>query len=455
MSKLKKIADLETKYPVNEISFKGLSVWVVIRLYYSYLLSGKTPVKGSIFLSIKKLSYIFYGFFNYFGKYDFIAFTNASERKLIHNMMYDRLDFLPKTYKTLYFELPIPKHYHRKKIPTRYIVSKLPIYGLVWVISKLIFGKINPSSLWLLIKKEGDIDFNEYQTVKRYYAQFLVGKFLYFLYKPKIFFVTPSFTNMGFIRAFKEKGTKVIEMQHGIINKEHIAYNYQNKVNNLSFPDYLFSFGLHEKDTFENNYFIAKSHVLPTGHFYLDWLKENFKPNPKILDILKHYNTSVTFTAQVIYDKAIIPLLFQIAKKNKDTVFLYVPRVKKNKYDELIGKPDNIIIVDYIDCYNTIMHTDFHSTIYSTCALEAPVLGKQNILIDFKGLSTKYYKNVLNDKNVTLFIKTDNEFSYAIQNMHKIPCEEIIKRSNKIIISGFKKNLKENLQIILNEIFEK
>ncbi len=455
MNIVEKISIIEKDFPLEDISFKGLPAWAVIRLYLSYHLAGKDPVKGTEFLNVKRFFYLFYGVLNYFRRYDFIAFTNASERRLLNAKLYDKLDFLPSEYKMLCFEQPIPGHYPRKNIPTRYIVSRLSVHGFVWLISKLVSGKIEPENQWLSFIEKEKIEINVPMILKRFYAQYLVGKLLFFLYKPKVFFVIPSFTNMGFVRAFREKGCRVVELQHGVINDVHIAYNYRNNLDTLSFPDYLFSYGQDEKKVFENNYFIPEEKVLPTGHFYLDWLGRNFNPNKKLLEILKKYDISIAFTAQTIIETKVNPLLFNIARQNEKVAFLYIPRIIKDRYDELTGKPENIIIVDWINCYEAILHADFHSTVYSTCSLEAPVLGKQNILIDFEGMAIKNYGKVLTDSKITVFVKTEKEFSEAIKSMPKISHDEIKRRGDHFIISDFKNNLKKNLQVVLNEYSEK
>src|SRR5690606_27019292 len=86
----------------------------------------------------------------------------------------------------------------------------------------------------------------------------LIKLLLKYFKKPKAVFFVYSASSMGYIKAFKEFNVPVVEIQHGVINKEHNAYNVNNDFGKELFPDYLLTYGNRELKVFNNpeNYFI-------------------------------------------------------------------------------------------------------------------------------------------------------------------------------------------------------
>jgi hypothetical protein len=90
-------------------------------------------------------------------------------------------------------------------------------------------------------------------------------------------------------------------------------------------------------------------------------------------------------------------------------------------------------------------YVDFHSTVNSTCALEAPSLGVQNIMINIQDLSKNYYELILNNKNITRYANTPNEYVKIINNFTKIDKKTIQESNDDIIKSHYTENIKKVL----------
>jgi hypothetical protein len=83
-----------------------------------------------------------------------------------------------------------------------------------------------------------------YISGRQVYRSFITGK------KPKIIFLEDASygNNAPILLAAKDNNIKVIELQHGFVNNEHIAYNLGNGISGVGeiaryFPDYYFAYG--------------------------------------------------------------------------------------------------------------------------------------------------------------------------------------------------------------------
>jgi hypothetical protein len=85
---------------------------------------------------------------------------------------------------------------------------------------------------------------------------------------PSVAVVVVSYGKETFIEACKRNGVPVVELQHGVIYKEHYGYSYPEGETKETFPDYLFTFGEFWNEGI--NYPIPDSHVILVGYPYLE-----------------------------------------------------------------------------------------------------------------------------------------------------------------------------------------
>ena len=447
MNVLKFVEEIEGKYNVNSVVYKNAQLWPYFRIYLSHNKIGSPKTVASKKVVVKALKNMFYGFRNYFKKVDYIIFSNTEQRRLLNNKYYDRFDFLPEEYnKNLFFELTQDSFYKLNQIPTKNIVSKIPLYFLAKILEKFVsLNNIDNANLFTKIIDDNNIELNSDYLLKSYIAQYKVAKLIIKIYKPKALILITSYTNYAYIQAFKDAGINVIEFQHGLINDKHLAYNFKHSVDAKLFPDYVLTFGEYEKEVFNsNNNFINTEKVIPIGHFYLDYLNNNYKSNENFERVIKKYKKSFAITLQANWEDKMIEFIEGVAKEKPEFVFVIIPR-HKQKYS---FKNENVLIFDELNCYEIVLNCDIHSTIYSSCATEALGLNKPNILLNIDNQSNVNLGFIIDEK-LSFLANTTEEFINKSEKIDKINTDKML--SNKFFKANFTTNLKKELNNILSK----
>lgn len=127
---------------------------------------------------------------------------------------------------------------------------------------------LNKYSINLDIRKRIEDYINFYKVKKKIYKNWIRRL------NPNIVIVVPSSGNKIRVKAAKEEGVPVIELQHGVIHRGHISYNFPKNVTVGSFPDYILSFG--EFWETNANFPIPSSRVIPVGYPYMDMQLEKY-----------------------------------------------------------------------------------------------------------------------------------------------------------------------------------
>lgn len=439
--------ELEEKY---KDTLESIEEWVYLRVALGHQLkhNDKNQISEQSYKfqkllnKIEKLKNIFYGLQNWFRKYDYICFSDSSERRLIDGIYKDKImdDIIDRlSSKSLLIELPNQDHY--KNVYTKYITSQSPLDLIIFILKKLFsFTAFSNENINNFLRKE-DIEFDYRKIISLVKIETKLYKLLFFIYKPKAIFINCAYCRFGVVKAAKDLGIKVIEVQHGVITNVHFGYISTIRLNNSFLPKKLLSFGENEYKI--KNLLIKK--VIPIGSYYLEYLSKNFKPDKELLSKINNYKYVIGISLQDADWEyyGMLDFIEKVAKKDKDILYILIPRRRKDS----IKLSDNVILYDKIDCYNIILHCHIHATLYSSCVLEAPTLGIPNILVDIDSFATKYYKNVL-DNYHTKIIKNENDFIELIPKMVNLD-QKIIKEKNKnIFVTNYEKRIND---FILNE----
>ncbi len=448
------LREIETNYPVETVTARNIQVWPYLRIYLFSIgdaFSHAGSVKSSMIRTF--FSGIFYGFPSLFKKYDHIFFSDTMERRKIGTLYYDKsIDYLSEILpRSLDIEIPLPVHYRRKNVPTKNIVSKIPFYFIEAIYAKVFLFNLKLKNRQVLeeIFAKYKIDVSYMSLVRRFISQYVMTKILVRHFKPRAAFIECYYTNTGRIVAFREKGIKVVEIQHGVISNEHIAYNIFKKFDEKCFPEYLLTFGDSEVEVSKSkDFYIRPENVFPIGSFYLDHLNSNPAKYSLIDDYRIKYKFIVCVSGQNHYtEPLLVDFLNKVTALSSEVLFIFVPR--DNSFDESkYSLNKNIYVSSELNCYEMISLCDFHSTVFSTCALEAPSLGIPNILINIDGLSELHYSGVLNNKITTMYADSPVEYVQLIYN-YTFADKNFIRDLNKHII---KPGYKENIQKVLKEI---
>jgi hypothetical protein len=456
------LKEIEGKYPVDTISVNGEQVWPYLRVayYFQYVdeissQKGERPLSPTLsFLGkLKRLSNIPYGIKNWLGKYDYIAISSTGARKPISGKYFNSLldpviDKLGRG-KVLYIEIPAPSLYPIKSIYTNKVVcyDLLEVLAMVAESFRLRRYKIRNESILGDINREYDLSVDYLKVIKRFYARRRVFSLLFRMSKPKVVLLTCYYGLLqSAIKAAKDSGAKVIEFQHGVIGKEHPAYNVDAAIDKSYFPDYLWVFGRRELATFDNPRFIEPENVCPVGSFYIEHIRSNYVPEGSLVKKLESYNRAVGVTLQETTEKRTIEFAVQAANLDSHIFYILIPRRPQEEHYSTLNPPDNVTVIKDKNFYELMAYVDFHSTVYSTCALEAPSLGVQNILINIDDLSRRYYRTVLNDSRITRYADTPQEFVSIANSFEKLDRDTIIKLNEDIIAVNYESNIRELLR---------
>jgi len=446
------IFEFEDRY--KEI-LENIDEWVVLRFLVGKKFLSKSSMNNKISFrdrlkrAFKKMLSMFFGFKNWFSQYEYIFFSASNQRKRVNGKQYDKLcDPIIEKFgveKSLMVEENNSVRYATSEMHTRYITSKelLQFLSRVFVLLMSFFTKSKYS-----IDKDIESELSGYNIdlnneIFKFHMQVKFYEIFFKIYKPKVIFVVCSYCNFAIVKAAKNLCIEVVEIQHGIINQAHYGYNSRIQVNKNYYPDLLLSFGTLNLET------LLIENVYPVGHYYIDYLKNNFKRDFKLHNIVKRYKYAIGISMQ--HDKweleAILDFIETVSMEDKDILYLLIPRFSLNIERKF---PSNVILYDELDCYQTVLHCNFHMTLYSSCAIEMPTLGIANILVDTRGMATTYYKALLSNIH-TKIIKDKEDFFDAIKALENIDKNTIMKNNQNIIVLNYNKNIDNLCDTILNK----
>jgi len=466
------LKEIETNYDVRSIKVRNMEVWPFLRMSYSFAyidrhdFNIKEQRKTSLWTKITRLKNVFYGFRNLFKKYDYLIFSGIREIRFMNGKYVNKLaEFLITELgkkKALLIENPAGgSHPRRSKSATENMISLdfflvfryVPFLKRRFIIeNEMILKKIN---------RKYNLKFNYRMVISKFISYANIFTLFFRVFRPRLVFVSEYYSPIyqAAISTAKKSCIKTIELQHSVINEKHPAYNFFVKLDKSFFPDYLFAFGDYVKNVFdENNYFMKKDNVLPVGSMYIDHIKNEYKASEGTINMFssfrKKYRKIVAVSSQWTIENKLIDFLKRSASLNRNVLYIFVPRDVSKDYSNA-NFPENIRILKNLNVYQIVKEANFHATVYSTCALEAPALGVPNILINIDDMAEKYYSDLLVDRDVTIFVETEEEFVDVILNWHTRTSKEIMDLHEDFYKQNHKESLKQALEIIETRSYEK
>ena len=426
-----------------------LPEWSYLRNYYreaqTYTIDGRNNISKK-----EIIKQAFYGFKNWFRGYDYIIFSDTSERKFIDETWFDiKSDYIAKLLgktDTLIIESPFPNHKTINSVFSKKIVSRrlLDIFSLL--LEKM-NRKIYTNKVLDKINDFIEIDFNYSAVIDRFDARYKVYKFWFEIVKPKMIFLNCYYDKQYIVKVAKELNIQVVDIQHGLIGESHSAYYSDIKLNNDYLPNSLFVFGKQDKKNISQGGIFDRNDICEVGNFYLEYLRNNFTQDEKLSQIIQKYKLSIGVSLQWTVEDKMINFINSVAKKQKDTLFIFIPREYKDDYKKL-DLENNVMFYPKLDCYQIIMHCHYHCTVYSTCAIEAPSLGIPNILVNLDCLTSKYMNNMFNN-NTACIVNTEDEFMDFIKKDYQLDKIKIIKLNESFFVSNYEENIAKALNLIL------
>lgn len=171
----------------------------------------------------------------------------------------------------------------------------------------------------------------------------------------------------------KKIGAKIIELQHGSMGHDHIAYNFYHKYELSTFPDYIFLFGSYWKKA--TRFPINDNNVIVTGFPYHEKRSKVFSTRKRLQN-----KQVILFISSKYISTELIKLasaLYKIIDNNKFEIIYklhyaeYEDLKRDNRYNLLEKSNIKIVCDNEKDIYHYLSIADFLVAIESTVIYEA------------------------------------------------------------------------------------
>lgn len=467
---------VEKKYHLNELEINGVNYWNYVRfsIWNSEIVSqnmrlGEAHQKRK--LSVWQCIKIFSGFLESIfslkniKKDSDILFLNH-ERRAKNNNFYECIytETLSKIYKSTTLEKPY-EYKHFKPVKTSHLVYtdyiSIDAY-LKFTVHKLLKTK-KYRNLLLEIEEQTHEALNELSHIyswnynkkdiynkmaeKVFFYQNEYKKFQKIIDKinPKVIVevVYYAWQNMIINEIAREKGIVTVELQHGTIYKEHIAYQFAKDVSIAQLADRIFMFSDFWKNMVRLP--ITSDHLISVGYPYFENCKDNFQKIRKTDN-----RTGVVFISQGTIGKDLSKVAAQVADILESDQYRVIYKLHPSEYSSwktLYPWLDqtNLEVIDNNEksLYYYFAICDIQIGVYSTAVFEG---------IGF-GLNTIIYKCAFWDVMKPLIDYGYAELGidvYDICSKIKSPVNET--QTNEIANKLWKPNALENIRNELDSL---
>ena len=232
------------------------------------------------------------------------------------------------------------------------------------------------------------------------------------IHKPGKVIIECPYTIMGYVWSLHKKAIPVIELQHGVLNDKHYAYN-SLYTSPILYPDEICVFGEDEYQflTGDDSHYCKK--VYKTGLYFMELAQKSFT-NDIFREYRVKYEHIILVAGQRGYEEAMADYIREAAKKTPKCLYVYVPR---DIDAELVFDQENVIYRPGINIYEYMIWCDVHLTISSTTCLECQYYKKPTIFYNYAEMSENYYGKVLKAENGVVFTKSVSEYEQALEKV--------------------------------------
>lgn len=421
INSIKLLKQVETAFDVMSVKYKGISVWPFVRVYLEDSLSLNKAQKASISNVFFIIQHLFdYNPFTILKKhkiwiYDETASLRYIGNKFIHQVSGPILELFPSS---LVIANPGQSN---MAIPMKHVIEK-DVFGNSWcimiaralsILSRKKSMKIENEDVFIKINEYLGIEFNYRYYIKHLFSQKKAVDFLLWIgKKPKMVFMICPYAQMGYVLSFHNHGIPVIELQHGVLNKDHYAYNslYHS---DILHPDEICVYGKEEYKYFTEEQKKYTSRVSITGLYILE-LSDKYLTTDIFKEERRRFDTIIVVAGQTPFEKDLSSFIEEVAEKVPKVLFIYKPR--KNT-ERLSFTFPNIQVVKNVNIYEYLKWCDVHVTISSTTCLEAHYFKKPTIFYDKASMGSSYYGDILKEENGAFYVKDVGTFISSIDKV--------------------------------------
>ena len=414
------IHKIEAEYDVMSIKYNGISIWPYFRIYIFDALSSNRAVGYSSSVLKTLLSSLFhYNPLRFFKKYDVWNYSSSTTRKKLGDYYEHHVSggLYKGPYRVLTIEMQSPgiDKIRKKNIPERNIVSAswpLALTACIEILMRAFHQKLDGEEILKEIMTKLHVKVDYKKRLRWLISQKLITDFFLTIgHKPKLMMMVCYYTQMGQIWSAHNHKIPVVELQHGVLNANHYAYN-PTYHSTLLYPDEICVYGEEEYKYFSEKEKQFATKVTMTGLYILDRSSEFFKR-----DIFeaerKKYKRICVVAGQAGGEEQLSSFIDKVANLTPDTLFVYIPR----HVIELKFKSPNVILKVGVNIYEYLNWCDYHATISSTTALEAHYFKKPVVFCDFNDVAKEYYGSIIGNDNGAYYVHTLQEFVETIDGL--------------------------------------
>ena len=454
--------EVETTYDVRSVTANGLQVWPVLRqqfvLQHNWRSwTGLSRDRPNTLTELARAGNVFHGMTRWLKKHDYVVFSTTLMRRLLEGKHIDKShEWLMREVgkeNVLVVEAPVAPggaDFTRTLNPDEYAVS-CDLLTMLICLPSLPGTAIKNEGILADINKEYDLNVNYRHSASVFFRMVKVFDWLLRRWQPKALFFTCYYgiIHQAAIFSAWKAGVVTVELQHGRIDNHHPAYNVYCRLDRSSFPDYLLCHSERVREVFrDGNYLISQENVIPIGDGYIEYIRDNCKGSDQLLKTIKNYKTSVAVSSVLLLKDEIMEFVRAAAAMDESVLYVFIRR--DSSYDDMI-LPANVKSFEDLDFYRIVKHTDFHATVCSTTAFEAPALGTPNVLMDINGKARSYFSDTLANTDVTRFARTPREFVDTILDWDTKSREQVMELHREFYQRDHVRCVKEALERILKQ----
>lgn len=442
------VKKIETSFEVNQIEYDGICLWPYIRYYifdfYQNKNSDKSKKYGTKNNRLKKygkyvyqvVSGIIHSSFTLFHNCNsIILFTATNSAKKIDGRIVDRIlegviNYLGESILPVVISTDDGNKTEFNKCLYFSVIQFSALIRSFFV--KIDREKIKGIDIYKSVISTLNIsDINLYGIIKFVVASSGIFKKLFIKTNAKMVVLTCYYDicKMSAIRAAKELGIPVIELQHGTIGTQHIAYQVFRQIEDNPFPDYFFCYGEKFKKYISPK-FITGNHIFITGSYYLEEMLKRRNDNIKLFE--KKYGgqqkITIVIASQDNRDQIMLDFSCRIAKLNKNIRIIFIPRYLRGYHKNI--KIDNLFIEYELDIYKCMQNADVTITVNSTCAYESLYLGTPLILYDISGAASETFEEQFNGFRSVRYVTTPESAVAMVEELRLLDCNVVMDEAS-------------------------
>ena len=439
------LQDIETNQELLRMKIGLWSAWPILRFNLAALASNLAIDTSEIRLStIEHISHSFHdaaGFLRVKHPHIllYVASSNRVEQKKdrYKDIIFDEL----LRYIPTYFKIEnINNKFYLERSQRALYPSQMTTSG-IYMISNLLSRLRRPRS----IDRLADSFFASIQMVmptskisrlhiRKVLTSFYWRKILYrgllHRVKPRILFLQTAYMNHALVAAAKEMNIKVVEFQHGIIDRHHPGYSWTSPAvvykNHMPLPDLIYVYGDYWQDELSVNGFWNKE-LRSVGSLHLDQFRLQHVSLTSNNSISSNTPRKIVVTTQALDVDRLISFFIEFNKYATLPVELFIklhPRESNRQpYDTAFRDHANIHIIaghEAPSTFELLSSCDYHASIHSTCHYEALGLGKPTIILPFTN-----HERILplceQARGYALLVRTPAEMNQIIAQNRSVP----------------------------------